>query len=138
MIHFHKDIVLPLVVLPAAIALFGLVGCAVLVWGYPEHYFRWYPLIPVFFILLSFVTSLWLIRFGRRKPEKMSSAYLLLRGVKLMSAMAFLLLYYLLVYHDWKAMVLTTFLFYFLYLFTETGLFYLTEKKRRQKVMPNV
>lgn len=132
--RFPKEILPLVVVLPSSIALLGLAVYAVLYWGFPRYYFGWYPLVPSFFILLSFAMSLWLIRYEQRNPQKMATAYLLLRGVKLLLAMALLFLYYVLIGKDMAAMVLSLFLFYIVYLLTETWLFYLFIKRRRQKV----
>ena len=117
--------------LPVLLAGFTMAMGLTPYWGFPHYYFRWYPLIPAYFTPLSLLMSLCLIRYGKRKPLQRLTAYMFLRVCKLALTAGALFLYYLILDTDMVAMVLATFVCYLFYLFIETWLFSLFEKKSR-------
>jgi len=125
----HIRFILPLLSL---IIIAGLVGWIILYVVFPAYYFRWYPLIPAYFILLGIIMSIAMARYSKFEPKKILSAYMLLRAIKLVLTTGGVLLYYWLVGENITAMVLTTLIFYFLYLYIETHIFYRFEKMNRQ------
>jgi len=94
----------------------------------PAHWFRWYPLIPVFFMLLGFTMSLGMNYYSKREPRKIIAAFMMMRGIKILLTAVGILFYYGLVGEMMTEMLLVTIGFYLLHLFVETYLFYRFEK----------
>lgn len=124
---------IPLVLqLPAIIIIAGAVGWLLLYWVFPAIYFRWYPVIPVYFTLLGIALSIVMSRYSKRKPVKIMMVYLLSRAIKIVLTAGGFFLYYGLIGEDTTAMLLTTLVFYLLFLFIETWVFYRFEKMTHQ------
>ena len=98
----------------------------------PAYWFRWYPLIPVFFMLLGLFMSLSMNHYSKREPKKMITILMLMRGVKILLTAGGVLLYYWLVGERMTEVLLVTLGFYLLHLFVETYLFYRFEKATKQ------
>ncbi|MCL2097805.1 MAG: hypothetical protein FWH23_03490 [Bacteroidales bacterium] len=124
---------LPLILsLLATVVIAGLAGWIVLYWIFPAYYFRWYPLIPAYFILLGLFMSIGMYHYSRHKAQKILTAYMLSRAIKIVLTLGSVLLYYWLAGENITEMVITTLIFYFLYLFVEIAIFYRFEKMTRQ------
>jgi len=110
----------------------GIVGFLLLKYAVPQYYFRWYPLIPVYFTLLGGIMSAGMWYYSKRMPTKIVTVFMLMRGVKLLLTVGSIFLYYVLVGEQMVEFSLTTAVFYFLYLFVETYLFYRFEKMAKR------
>ena len=111
----------------------GIAGWLLFRYAMPEHYFRFYPVIPIYFTALGVVTSAAMRYYSKRKPKKIVAVYMMMRGVKLLLTLGTILAYYLAT--DGERMTefaLTTAVFYSLYLFVETYLFYRFEKMTKK------
>lgn len=111
----------------------GLVlgGLLYLLW--PDHYFKWYPSIPVFYWLVGLTMAYFLDRAKRNHEDMIVTIYMIVRICKFIVALAFLWLYVVFVGEFVRTFGLTLMLFYFIYLVLETYTFYLYEKRRMKK-----
>lgn len=95
-----------------------------------DHYFRWYPSIPVFYWITAIAMVFFLDRVKRKKGDVTVTTYMVVRLAKFSLALLFLCLYAFLVGEQFRAFGFTMMLFYFIYLGMETYSIYLFEKKR--------
>ena len=121
-----------MVSLLATLAIAGIAtGCA-LYYLFPNHWVRWYPIVPAFFMVLAIVMTL-KMNDNTIEPKKMILSFMALRVVKFMLTLVALLLYYLLVGEMMTQVALLTFGFYVLYLVVETIVLYCFEKSNKQR-----
>lgn len=97
---------------------------------WPNHYFRWYPSIPVFYWIMGLAMAFFLDRVKKKHGDMIVTIYMIVRLCKFIIALIFLWLYAALVEEHVKSFGLTLMLFYFIYLVLETYTFYLYEKRR--------
>lgn len=97
---------------------------------WPNHYFRWYPSIPVFYWIMGLAMAFFLDRVKKKHGDMIVTIYMIVRLCKFIIALTFLWLYAALVEEHVKSFGLTLMLFYFIYLVLETYTFYLYEKRR--------
>lgn len=109
----------------------SLGGLLYTIW--PDHYFTWYPSIPVFYWLMAILMTFFLDRVKRRNGDITITTYMLVRLFKFLLAFLFLFLYATVVRERLKAFGFTLMLFYFIYLSLETYTLYLFEKKRMKR-----
>ena len=109
----------------------ALGGLLYTIW--PEHYFTWYPSIPIFYWLMSLAMTYVLDRMKKKKGDVTVTAFMLVRFCKFTLAIAFLWLYAALVNDHLKTFGFTLMLFFFIYLAMETYTIYLYEKKRMKR-----
>ena len=100
---------------------------------WPEHYFRWYPSIPIFYWVMGLVMTFILDRVKKNNGDMTVTAFMLVRFCKFTLAIIFLWLYAALVRENLKMFGFTLMLFYFIYLGLETYTVYLFEKKRMKR-----
>ncbi|SEF94896.1 hypothetical protein [Parabacteroides chinchillae] len=100
---------------------------------WPEHYFSWYPSIPVFYWVTGIVLTYFLDRVKKKKGDVTVTTYMLVRFCKFTFVLVFLWLYANLVGEQLKTFGFTLMLFYFIYLGLETYTIYLFEKKRMKR-----
>lgn len=96
----------------AILALAGIAGFALLYYALPQYYFGLYPAVPVFFIVLGLLASVWSAYARSWRPGKLTAAYLGMRGIKLMLTIIAVLLYFGLVREQMPAFAVTVFVFY--------------------------
>lgn len=106
-------------------------GLLYLLW--PDHYFKWYPSIPIFYWLMGLAMAYFLDRAKRNHEDMIVTIYMIVRICKFIVALAFLWLYVVFVGEFVRTFGLTLMLFYFIYLVLETYTFYLYEKRRMKK-----
>lgn len=109
----------------------SLGGLLYTIW--PDHYFTWYPSIPVFYWLMAILMTFFLDRVKRKNGDITVTTYMLVRLFKFLFALIFLFLYATVVRERLKAFGFTLMLFYFIYLSLETYTLYLFEKKRMKR-----
>lgn len=100
---------------------------------WPEHYFDWYPSIPVFYWVTGIVLTYLLDRVKKKKGDVTITTFMVVRFCKFTMALAFLWLYASLIGQQMKTFGFTLMLFYFIYLGLETYTVYLFEKKRMKR-----
>ena len=114
----------------AAIAV-TLGGLLYTIW--PDHYFKWYPSIPIFYWVMAIVMTYILDRKKRKNGDVTITAFMVVRFCKFTLAVVFLWLYAALVRENLRMFGFTLMLFYFIYLGLETYTVYLFEKKRMKR-----
>lgn len=97
---------------------------------WPDHYFKWYPSIPLFYWATGMILTYLLDRVKKKKGDVTVTIFMLVRFCKFTLALIFLWLYATFVGEKLKVFGLTLMLFYFIYLGLETYTIYLFEKKR--------
>jgi apolipoprotein N-acyltransferase len=100
---------------------------------WPEHYFDWYPSIPIFYWVTGIVLTYLLDRVKKKKGDVTITTFMVVRFCKFTMALAFLWLYASLIGQQMKTFGFTLMLFYFIYLGLETYTVYLFEKKRMKR-----
>lgn len=102
---------------------FGIVVGFILYYLLPEHYFGWYPVIPSYYSVIAVVLYVSLRYFREKNPTKMIQAYMMMRGIKLLVTILFVLLYNLFIDEKDEEFTIVISLFYFFYLVIETYLY---------------
>lgn len=106
----------------------ALGGLLYTIW--PEHYFKWYPSIPIFYWIMAMAMTYVLDLVKRKNGDVTITTFMVVRFCKFTLAIVFLWLYAQLINERLKAFGFTLMLFYFIYLGLETYTIYLFEKKR--------
>lgn len=122
----------------AAILLIGGLGGWAYFTKFPHQYFSTYPIIPVYFLLLTILTS-GIVDWGRKHmKEKLLLVYLLVRVVRMVLSFAVMLLTSVIVREEAKSILLTFIVYYLIYLIYDSWFFYTYEgNKKRQKTEQN-
>ncbi len=111
----------------------GLGGYGMIRAFLPQHYFSWYPAIPVYFYLFEgyYIYSFDVCR--KHSPNRILSVYMGMKVVKMLLSMLIILFYILFVKVQKESFVLTFFIFYLLTLLNESIFFYLFEMNQKKK-----
>jgi hypothetical protein len=121
-----------IVSLIGAILVAGVAGWLLFRYAIPQYSFRFYLVIPLYFIVLGIVMSIVMWVGSRRlAPRKMVHVYMIMRGVKLLLTLGGIYLFYRLVGEQMVEFCLTAAAFYFIYLFVETYVYYRFEKMNK-------
>lgn len=111
----------------------GFGGAIILNEAFPEHYFEWYPFIPVYFYLFG-LGSIYAFNICRRKaPQKLLMLYLALKVAKIILSILLLLIYCVAVGVEVSAVLLTFLSFYLLYLIYDAWFFFSGERKMKKR-----
>ncbi len=110
----------------------SLGGLLYTIW--PEHYFTWYPSIPLFYWLTALAMVGFLDSVKRHKRNMSITVFMVVRMCRFVLACIFLWMYAALVGENLKAFGFTLMLFYFIYLAMETYTNYMYEKKRLKRL----
>ena len=103
------------------------IGPVLATW-FPEHYFEWYPFIPVFFYIFGYF-DISIFEFCRRyAPQKMQLVYLGTKAVKMLFSLMVLLIYAVKIEEKKVEFFLTFFVFYLISLAFESWFFYRYER----------
>ena len=100
---------------------------------WPDHYFKWYPSIPIFYWVMAIAMTYILDRKKKKNGDVTITAFMVVRFCKFTRAVVFLWLYAALVRENLRMFGFTLMLFYFIYLGLETYTVYLFEKKRMKR-----
>lgn len=100
---------------------------------WPDHYFEWFPSIPIFYWLMAIIMTLVLNMVKKKRGDVTITMYMIVRFCKFTLALIFLWMYATLVGERLKAFGFTLMLFYFIYMGLETYTIYLFEKKRLKR-----
>ena len=100
---------------------------------WPDHYFKWYPSIPIFYWVMAIAMTYILDRKQKKNGDVTITAFMVVRFCKFTLAVVFLWLYAALVRENLRMFGFTLMLFYFIYLGLETYTVYLFEKKRMKR-----
>ena len=100
---------------------------------WPDHYFKWYPSIPIFYWVMAIAMTYILDRKKKKNGDVTITVFMVVRFCKFTLAVVFLWLYAALVRENLRMFGFTLMLFYFIYLGLETYTVYLFEKKRMKR-----
>ena len=100
---------------------------------WPDHYFKWYPSIPIFYWVMAIAMTYILDRKKKKNGDVTITAFMVVRFCKFTLAVVFLWLYAALVRENLRMFGFTLMLFSFIYLGLETYTVYLFEKKRMKR-----
>ena len=87
---------------------------------WPDHYFKWYPSIPIFYWVMAIAMTYILDRKKKKNGDVTITAFMVVRFCKFTLAVVFLWLYAALVRENLRMFGFTLMLFYFIYLGLET------------------
>jgi hypothetical protein len=99
---------------------------------FPEHYFEWYPFIPVFFYIFGWFDISIFEACRRYAPQKMQLVYLGTKAIKMFFSLMVLLIYAVKVEEKKVEFFLTFFAFYLISLAFESWFFYRYERGNKK------
>ena len=108
------------------------IGLAIATWM-PEHYFEWYPFIPVFFYIFGWFTIYMFEACRRYAPQKIQLVYLGTKGIKMFFSLIILLIYAVKVEEKKVEFFLTFFVFYIITLIFDSWFFFHYERGQKVK-----
>lgn len=106
------------------------IGPAIALW-IPEHYFEWYPFIPVFFYIFGWFTIYMFEACRRYAPKKIQLAYIGTKGIKMLFSLMILLIYAIKIEEKKVEFFLTFFVFYIISLVFESWFFFRFEREQK-------
>ena len=106
------------------------IGTAIALW-IPEHYFEWYPFIPVFFYIFGWFTIYMFEACRRYAPKKIQLVYLGTKSIKMLFSLMVLLIYAIKVEEKRVELFLTFFVFYIISLVFESWFFFRYEREQK-------
>jgi len=106
------------------------IGPAIALW-IPEHYFEWYPFIPVFFYIFGWFTIYMFEACRRYAPKKIQLVYLGTKSIKMLFSLMVLLIYAIKVEEKRVEFFLTFFVFYIISLVFESWFFFRFEREQK-------
>ncbi|HBK29607.1 MAG TPA: hypothetical protein DDZ04_07715 [Parabacteroides sp.] len=109
----------------------SLGGLLYTIW--PEHYFVWFPTIPLFYWVTALIMTYCMEVVNHKGGDISITTYMIVRLCKFLLACIFMWLYATKVGDKLRTFGFTLMLFYFIYLTMETYIIYLYEKKRMRR-----
>ena len=106
------------------------IGPAIALW-IPEHYFEWYPFIPVFFYIFGWFTIYMFEACRRYAPKKIQLVYLGTKSIKMLFSLMVLLIYAIKAEEKKVEFFLTFFVFYIISLVFESWFFFRYEREQK-------
>lgn len=117
-----------ILILTAVTLIFGLGIKHIISTFFPQYMISWYPSIPVFFFVLGLILIFNVFKVKTMEARKTVNLYLMLRVGKILASLLFLLVYWITHKTGLKIFALVFIVFYAIFMFTETYIFYSTEK----------
>lgn len=111
----------------------AVLGAVILHYALPGHYFRSYPLIPLYLYVFGLVSIYAFDVCRQSAPKKMLLLYLAIKMGKMILSLVLVLIYCLAVREEVKAFLLTFISFYLVYLIFETWFFFSFEMNQKRK-----
>lgn len=103
----------------------------------PEHYFKFYPIIPLFFYIFGVYSICMFDRCRLKTPHKLLSVYLGVKFSKLMLALLLVAFYSLKIKEHVRDFVIVFFLFYIISIVFQSWFFVLYELHKMRKKKKN-
>ena len=100
----------------------------------PQYSFSAFTSIPVFFFLLGLGLIYTLTGINNTDGKKLVNKYMLMRVIKVLSSLAFLLVYWLINKREIKNLAMAFIVFYMIFLIFETWVYLQVEKKMKKNV----
>ena len=115
------------------ILLFGWGGWVILKNIFPNEQFSWYLYIPIMFFLMGNLLIIILAKNYKLEAKKLVNLYMIIKLVKLVIAMIYILAFYFVVKDDLRAFGLVFAAFYAIYIACEFYIFYSIEKQIKKE-----
>lgn len=115
------------------ILLFGWGGWVILKNIFPNEQFSWYLYIPIMFFLMGNLLIIILAKNYKLEAKKLVNLYMVIKLVKLVTAMVYILAFYFVVKDDLRAFGLVFAAFYAIYIACEFYIFYSIEKQIKKE-----
>jgi hypothetical protein len=115
------------------ILLFGWGGWVILKNIFPNEQFSWYLYIPIMFFLMGNLLIIILAKNYKLEAKKLVNLYMVIKLVKLVIAMIYILAFYFVVKDDLRAFGLVFAAFYAIYIACEFYIFYSIEKQIKKE-----
>lgn len=100
----------------------------------PHRYFVCFPFIPAFFFLAGWGSVSVLLFFYKYRPQFVVSGFLVMKTIKFILSVVFILIYQLLVGHEIVGFSLVFLVFYFAFLICETCFLVRVELEHKEKM----
>ena len=100
----------------------------------PQYSFSAFTSIPVFFFLLGLGLIYTLTAINNTDGKKLVNKYMLMRVIKVLSSLAFLLVYWLINKREIKNLAVAFIVFYMIFLIFETWIYLQVEKNMKKNV----
>ena len=100
----------------------------------PQYSFSAFTSIPVFFFLLGLGLIYTLTGINNTDGKKLVNKYMLMRVIKVLSSLAFLLVYWLINKREIKNLAVAFIVFYMIFLIFETWVYLQVEKKMKKNL----
>lgn len=100
----------------------------------PQYSFSAFTSIPVFFFLLGLGLIYTLTAINNTDGKKLVNKYMLMRVIKVLSSLAFLLVYWLINKREIKNLAVAFIVFYMIFLIFETWVYLQVEKNMKKNV----
>ncbi len=101
-----------------------IIGFLILHYIFPQNYFKLYPLIPIYFFLITLLEIEIIAKHKEKEFATIANKYMQLKAIKLFISLTVLLLYCFIVAEQILVFLVTFLLFYIIYLVAETIIFY--------------
>ena len=111
----------------------GWGGHGILKGIFPNQEFSWYPYIPAVFLVLGIATILILAKNYKLEGKKLVNLYMIVKLVKLVFAMCYVLGFYFIVKADLRTFGFVFAAFYAVYIACEFYIFYCIEKQIKKE-----
>ena len=123
-----------IILLTFFIVIVGFGGWLVLIHFFPEMAFYDYPIIPIFFFMIGFVSINVLTRLKINKQNTLLNTFMLIRGIKMLLAVILTTIYWLTDRAEIKSFAIMLVAFYLCYLFLETYIYIQIETWNRKNL----
>ena len=109
-----------IILLTLFIVIVGFGGWLILIHFFPDLAFKDYPIIPIFFFPVGLVSINVLTRLKINKQNTLLNTFMLIRGIKMLSAVMITVIYWLSDRAEIRSFAIMLVAFYLCYLFLET------------------
>ena len=123
-----------IILLTFFIVIVGFGGWLILIHFFPEMAFYDYPIIPIFFFMIGFVSINVLTRLKINKQNTLLNTFMLIRGIKMLLAVILTTIYWLTDRAEIKSFAIMLVAFYLCYLFLETYIYIQIETWNRKNL----
>ena len=112
-----------IILLTLFIVIVGFGGWLILIHFFPDLAFKDYPIIPIFFFTVGLVSINVLTRLKINKQNTLLNTFMLIRGIKMLSAVMITVIYWLSDRAEIRSFAIMLVAFYLCYLFLETYIY---------------
>lgn len=112
-----------IILLTLFIVIVGFGGWLILIQFFPDLAFKDYPIIPIFFFTVGIISINVLTRLKINKKNTLLNTFMLIRGIKMLSAVMITIFYWLSDRAEIRSFAIMLVAFYLCYLFLETYIY---------------